>query len=146
MHGIGLEFPLQDWFDFKTPRTSVPKNYIAAALQEEWENLSTKPSAKMVWLGSAPTFSTFSKSKKGKQWEMATLTFQDKRETVSIQVDLAQGEWLLSILQRLGLDQEELLTYQEVKNNYENAGLEDFELFWYGKALRTLNGIGLLSL
>ncbi|MDO9261687.1 MAG: radical SAM protein, partial [Flavobacteriaceae bacterium] len=26
MHGIGFEFPLQDWFDFKIPKTSISKD------------------------------------------------------------------------------------------------------------------------
>ena len=32
MHGICFEFPLQDWFDFKVPQTSIPPDYIAEAL------------------------------------------------------------------------------------------------------------------
>ena len=38
------------------------------------------------------------------------------------------------------------LTLQEVKADYENAGLEDFELFWDNKPLSILYKAGLLQL
>lgn len=145
MHDIGLDYPLHDWFDFKVPRTSVPKNYIAEALNEA-EPFSLKPTAKIVWLGMAPALSVFTKTKKGNQWEMAALTFQDKRETFQLNAPRAQGEWLSTILQKLSATNASVLTFQEVKADYEAAGLEDFELFWYGKAVGTLRGFGLLAL
>lgn len=145
MHGIGLDFPLHDWFDFKVPRTGIPKNYIAEALLAA-EPFSLKPTAKIVWLGAAPAVSKFTKTKKGNQWDMATLTFQDKRETVRINAPRAQGEWLAAILQKLSVAHPGVLTFQEVKADYEAAGLDGFELFWYGKAVGTLRGIGLLAL
>ena len=145
MHGIGLDFPLQEWFDFKTPRTSIPKNYIAEALQED-EPFSLKPTAKIVWLGSTPGISAFTKTKKGKQWEMAALIFQDTTETVRINVEQAQGAWLCEILPLLSVEHTEVRTFQEVKKHYEAAGLEDFELFWYGKAVGGLRKSGLLVL
>lgn len=145
MHDIGLDYPLHDWFDFKVPRTSVPKNYIAEALNEA-EPFSLKPTAKIVWLGLAPGLSAFTKTKKGNQWEMATLTFQDKRETFQLNVPRAQGEWLAAILHKLSVANAGVLTFQEVKADYEAAGLDDFELFWYGKAVGTLQERGLLAL
>ena len=146
MHGIGLDFPLHEWFDFKVPRTSVPKTYIAAALQEETEPFSLKPTAKLVWLGSAPTVTPFTKTKKGQHWEMATLTFQDKKETFRIQVEQAQGTWLAAMLQQLSVTNADVRTYQQVKSHYEAAGLDDFELFWYGKSVKSLRVRGLLVL
>jgi len=145
MHGVGLDFPLHEWFDFKTPRTSIPKNYITEALIED-EPFSLKPTAKIVWLGTAPAVSHFTKTKKGRQWEMTTLTFQDKKETFRLNVEQAHGAWLLNILQKLSVSNAEVLTFQEVKAHYEAAGLDDFELFWYGKAVGALRGRGLLVL
>jgi hypothetical protein len=33
MHGVGFDFPLSDWFDFKIPATSIPPNFILDALE-----------------------------------------------------------------------------------------------------------------
>ena len=145
MHGIGLDFPLQDWFEHKTPRTSIPKNYISKALEED-QVFSLKPSAKLVWLGTLPKCTAYTKTKKDKKWEMLTLTFQDKKETFSIQLDRPQGEWVATLLQKISVSNSEVLTFQEVKLDYETSGLEDFELFWFSKPVRTLSGYGLLSL
>jgi hypothetical protein len=145
MHGIGLDYPLHDWFEFKVPRTVIAPDFIAKVLEEP-ESFSVKPTAKVVWLGSVPTLTTLTKTKKGKQWAMATLTFQDKRKTVQINVDRAQGEWLAGILSVLSVENTDLLTFSAVKSHYESAGLEDFELFWYGKSVNALRVIGLLAL
>jgi hypothetical protein len=145
MHGIGLDFPLQDWFEHKTPRTSISKNYIANALEED-HVFSLKPSAKLVWLGTLPKWTAYTKTKKDKKWEMLTLTFQDKKEAFSIQLDRAQGEWVAALLRKISVANSEVLTFQEVKLDYETSGLEDFELFWYSKPVRTLGGYGLLAL
>ena len=49
MHGIGFELPLQKWFDFKIPRTIIPKNFIERCLEVD-EEREIKPSSKIVWL------------------------------------------------------------------------------------------------
>jgi hypothetical protein len=145
MHGIGLDFPLQDWFEFKTPRTRIPKTYIAAAL-DETPYASLKPTAKIVWLGAPPALTFATKTKKGNQWETATLTFQDKRETFSITLERTQGAWLAGILQKVAVSNPETLTFQDVKADYEASGLTDFDLLWYNKTLNTLHQFGLLAL
>ena len=77
---------------------------------------------------------------------MANLTFETKKETISISVDAAQGKWLHSILPKLSVENIKQYTFQEVKEDYENFGLEDFELFWDNKPINTLFKIGLLEL
>ncbi len=145
MHGIGLDFPLQDWFEHKVPRTKISQNYIAKALAEELV-FSLKPSAKLVWLGTSPTLSASTKNKKGMEQEMVTLTFQDKKETFILNFDKLQGIWIALILQKLSVARAEVLTFQDVKTDYEAAGLDDFELFWYSKSMRVLGEYGLLVL
>lgn len=145
MHGIGLDLPLQDWFDHKVPRTSISKTFIAEALEQE-PVFSLKPGAKLVWLGTTPTLTSFTKSKKGMQWEMVALTFQGSKETLRVNLDKAEGEWLIGLLKKLSVASKDLCTFQEIKADYEAAGLDDFELFWYSKPVQKLSGIGLLVL
>jgi hypothetical protein len=141
MHGICFDYPLQEWFDFKIPRTKVPKNYIENALLEE-ESFILKPTAKIIWLGKKPSIAEAT-SKKG---TILTLTFHDKKETFSIKTNKYQGEWLAEILDIISPKNSKIYTFQEVKNHYEAAGLEDFELFWYNKPVNTLKDYGLLGL
>ncbi len=145
MHGNLLEHPLQKWFDFKVPKTSVAPDYIVKALEEIAYN-PIKPSAKIIWLGNSPDLTFFTKSKKGNQWEMAELSFQTPKEKMTIKVDKQQGIWLAGILERISIHQPKSLTLQEVREDYEKSGLEDFELFWDNKPVNTLYKAGLLIL
>lgn len=144
MHGICFDYELQDWFDFKIPRTKIPADFIESALNED-HNFSTKSTAKVVWLGTRPEIDFFTKTKKGNSWEMASLTFHDKKETFTIQTNKNEGIWLNAILDKISIDSEEVITFQEVKNNYEME-MENFELFWYSKPVNRLREFGLLVL
>lgn len=145
MHGICFDFPLQDWFEFKVPRTSIASDYIYEAIQEQ-EELAVKSSAKVVWLGNKPAVDYFTKSKKGNSWEMITLTFHDRKESFSVQLNKEQGNWLKELLLKISVSNTKIYTFQEVKRDYEDFGLEDFELFWFSKPVKTLRSYGLLLL
>jgi hypothetical protein len=150
MHGICFEYPLQEWFDFKIPRTKVPKNYIENALLEDDDNLASlgmlKPSSKLVWLGKKPLISYSSTTKKGQTFQTVNLTFHDKKETFSIKLNQAQGIWLVEMLDKISTKKQKTYTFQEIKTDYEAAGFEDFELFFYNKPLNVLRDYGLLGL
>ena len=145
MHGACFEYPLQKWFEVKVPKTTIAPDHIANLLNEEEYN-AVKPTAKVVWLGKPPLVETFTKSKKGNTWEMASLTFQSRQDTINIKTDQAQGMWLADILPKLSADNLKTYTLQEVKDSYEAAGLDDFELFWDNKPVSGLYKFGLLVL
>jgi hypothetical protein len=144
MHGICFDYELQDWFDFKIPKTKISPDFIFDALQEE-TNFNIKPTAKIVWLGGKPSVEHFTKSKKGNSWEMMGLTFHDKKESFTIQTNKIEGEWLVEILQKISISNVKTYLFQEVKTDFETQ-LEDFELFWYSKPVNTLREFGLLVL
>ncbi|WP_300978514.1 radical SAM protein [Flavobacterium sp.] len=144
MHGICFDFELQEWFDFKIPKTKIHPDFIFNALQEE-ESFTTKPTAKVVWLGGKPSVEYFAKSKKGNSWELAKLTFHDKKESFVVQTNKAEGEWLVAILDKIAVSQSKVYSFQEIKADFEDH-LPDFELFWYSKPMQTLRSFGLLIL
>lgn len=145
MHGICFDYPLQDWFDFKIPRTKVAPDFIYNCLQDT-NPFTTKPNAKIVWIGAIPYVETFTKSKKGNSWEMMHFTFHGKQDAFEITTDKERGLWLLQLLPKIAVQNEKKLTFNDVKSDYENADLEDFELFWYSKPVEKLRQNGLLSL
>ena len=145
MHGICLDDGLQKWFDFKVPKTIVSPDFIKNALLEA-ELIYFKPTAKIVWLGKAPVSSAFSQSKKGNQREMLSVTFTTKKGEHQIQLQKNQGEWFVEMLKALSVNNLKTFTLAEVKESYEAAGLEDFELFWDNKPVSTMNKTGLLRL
>ena len=144
MHGICFDYPLQDWFEFKIPKTKIQSDFIYNALHIE-EDFKIKPTAKIIWLGGKPIVETFSKSKKGNSWEMMSFTFHDKKESYTIQTNKLEGEWLISALQKTSISNSKMATFQELKSDFETH-FEDFELFWFSKPLLTLREFGLLVL
>lgn len=144
MHGICIDYKLQDWFDFKIPKVMVPKDFIQNALREE-SKLNTKATAKVVWLGGKPDIESFTKYKKGNSLEMAVLTFHDKKETFTVQTSKKEGEWLSAILQKIAVSNTQVYTFQEIKADFEIT-MEHFELFWYSPPIHNLRDFGLLVL
>ena len=144
MHGIGFELPLQEWFDFKIPNTTINDDFIVASLENEEYNI-TKPSAPIIWLGGEPIVSEYSKSKKGNTWQMLRLSFFDKVENFEITLAQDKGEWLLNKLKELAKNENGLVTFSQLKKDFESQ-FSDFELFWYSKPIHILRERGLLVL
>lgn len=142
MHGIGFDLPLNEWFEFKIPRTTISPRYIQNCLDSELMNIA-KPSAKPLWLGRTPLVSTFTKSKRGETWEMMQFAIHDKRECLELNFERRQGEWLLEKLDAISIDSNDHPSLAELKNDYEKQ-FDDFELFWYSKPLHQLREAGLI--
>ena len=138
MHGIGFDEGLQEWFDFEVPRTTIPPNVIESNLQNELQ-FNTKSTSRILWLGFEPMQKTFKKKKR----ELTELTFQDQTGTTQITIDTQDATWLLDMLVIASPEQDKLPTYAALKTSYEETQ-ENFELFWYSKAMLSLREVGLL--
>lgn len=144
MHGICFDYPLQDWFEFSIPKTTIHPEYIHNCLTTQ-NKFTTKPTAKIVWIGGEPLVEEFTKSKKGKSWQMMKLVFYDKTETFEISLEKEKADWLIKNLDVLSVSNEKTITFAQLKTSFENQ-YEDFELFWYSKPINTLKAFGLLTL
>ncbi len=144
MHGIGFELPLQEWFDFKIPRTIVASDYIMTCLESE-PHFNAQASAKVIWLGGEPLVKELTKTKKGQSRESLQLTFHDKSSEFQITVEKDKGEWLLNVLPSLSPSAQRLQTYGHLKADFE-TNFDNFELFWFSKPIQKLKDVGLLAL
>ena len=144
MHGICFDYPLQDWFDFKIPKTTIASHYIDDCLQKNVD-FNIKPSAKIVWIGGKPTIENFTKSKKGASWSMSKLIFHSKLQTFEISVEQDKALWLVDVLNLVVISNDKKVTFGELKSSFENS-FADFELFFHSKPVDTLRQFGLLVL
>jgi hypothetical protein len=144
MHGTCLDFPLNKWFDFKTPNTTIPKDYIQKAILEP--ELISSIHYKTIWIGTMPTYQLIQKSKKGNKWEEMQLQFQTSSNSFSISIDPKQADWFLKILPQLSVENSNGLLLSEIKASYQAAGLDGFELFWDNKPISNLHKAGLLRI
>jgi hypothetical protein len=145
MHGICFEFPLQDWFDFSVPKTTVAPKYIQEAIDnQEYEPVS--PSAKIVWLGGTPSIRKYTKKKKKQSFEMAELTFSNKKKDLIIQLKQKEGEWLFARISGLSVFNSVQKMFGELEKSFELDTGDDFVLFWNSPAIKELRENGLLIL
>ncbi len=144
MHDVGFELSLQEWFDFGIPRTKIKPNYIEHCL-DAVSAFNTKPSHKIVWLGTTPVVEEYTKSKRGNSWQMLKFTFHLKDNSVTINLDKENGDWLINVLPSLSIVNKKLRSFSELKTDYEND-YPNFELFWYSKPINILRDNGLLAI
>jgi hypothetical protein len=144
MHGICFEYELQDWFDFKIPRTKIAPDFIISCLEKE-ANFSVKPTAKVFWIGGKPILEHYTKSKKGTTWQMTKMTFYQKIKTIEINLESEKAFWLKKNLEKISIENTFSMTFSQLKSDFETT-MQDFELFWYSKPIVTLRDSGLLVL
>lgn len=144
MHGIGFDSPLNDWFDFPIPETSIDPDFINDSLASE-VLLTTKPTAKIVWLGSSPLVAEFTKTKRGQTRHLLQLAFHTKTACTELVLEKETGEWFLDMLETLVPERTSPRSFGHLKKEYE-MHFNDFELFWYSKPIQKIRELGLLVL
>ena len=143
MHDIGFELPLQEWFDFKVPRTTILPKYIQQTIDNvEYEPV--KPHAKIVWLGGIPSIRYYSKKRKNQTYEMAEISFANKKQDLVIHLKKEEGNWLFTQIPKFSILQTFLITVGELEKSFEEQTDEDFVLFWNSTVIKQLRENGLL--
>ena len=139
MHGNCLDHPLQNWFDFKIPDTSIKKTFIVDKLSAEMLQ-QIKPSSKLIWIGPDVVIRKTNNNENSKSLILNT---QDGAIELTLDVDLA--DWLCSAISNLSSENSEIKTYEFLRDSFEKD-FEDFTLFWYSEEMNLLREAGLLVL
>lgn len=142
MHGINFELPLQDWFEFKIPRTTIHPDYIHDCLLED-EDFVFKGNSKVIFLTQNVIAENRVKTKKKAVYPYTKITAHLKTNVVSIDLDQQQAEWLMNIFQENTIENPKKLTLQQLKINFEQ-NLDDFELFWFSRPMQQLKENGVI--
>ena len=123
----------------------VAVDFIQKAIDEA-DSETASPNAKVCWLGGAVSARYFSKKKKGQTFEMAELTFFNKKVNLSIQLKQDEGKWLVNQIPKLSVGNNQSITYGELAKSFEAQTNSDFVLFWNSPAMKNLRENGLLIL
>jgi len=138
MHGVGFEFPLEDWFDFDTPQPSVPSTFIKHSLSSDKAKKTPSNTSLVLWLGQAPTIDVFEKE------GIAVLSFYDKKKEWGFETTVPLGQWLAELFSKLMIGPHSPLTFKALQEDYENNQLEDFPTFLHSFEWKQLRENGLL--
>ena len=146
MHGVALREPLSFWFDFKTPRATVPRQLIQQALQELEKPDFAQPNRRLFWLGNAPELSfkaTGGSGPKDKKTTRAILTCYEQAEDFEVKTTELVGPWLHQLLLRLSTDYDTKVLLKEAATTFP-AGAGSWEQFLQSPAWQLLREKGLL--
>ncbi|MFL9832915.1 B12-binding domain-containing radical SAM protein [Chryseobacterium terrae] len=142
MHGINFEIPLQDWFDFKIPKTTIHPDYIHDCLLDE-DQFSFKGNSKVIFLAKNVIAENYIKTKKQNSWAYTRITFHLKTNIVKIELEQEKADWLIKIISENTFGNPKRITLQQLKNNFEE-NFDDFELFWFSKPIQQLKENGII--
>ena len=142
MHGINFEIPLQDWFDFKIPKTTIHPDYIHDCLLDE-DQFSFKGNSKIVFLAKNVIAENYIKTKKHNSWTYTRITFHLRTNIVKIELEQEKADWLIKIIFENTFENPKRITLQQLKVNFEE-NFEDFELFWFSKPIQQLKENGII--
>jgi hypothetical protein len=134
MHGIGFDLPLNSWFDFKVPRTLIPRTYIERALETN-NTPELKNTTKVFWIGPKPFITTFTSNKKGKMSEKLNFQFSTCKEDISVSFNKNIGtliqQWIEHLLKNNNLIVDHLqqdLTKNQLGNLNTLINTQNFSL------------------
>ncbi|WP_312510387.1 B12-binding domain-containing radical SAM protein [Chryseobacterium culicis] len=142
MHGVNFEMPLQEWFDFKIPRTTIHPDYIHDCLLDDGQ-FSLKGNSKVVFLTKNVIAENRIKNKKKYSGTYTLLTFHLKTNIVKVELEQEKAEWLMNVLRENTIENAKKATVQQLKNQFEE-NFEDFELFWFSKPMQQLKENGVI--
>ena len=134
MHGIGFDLPLHSWFDFKTPKTLIPRTYIERTLERQNSN-DFKASTKIYWIGPKPIFTEFSSNKKGKTIQKINIQCTTLKDDYNISFNKNIGtliqQWIEQLIENKKLTVEQLhqdLTKNQLGNLNSLINTQNFAL------------------
>ncbi|AZA59866.1 B12-binding domain-containing radical SAM protein [Chryseobacterium indoltheticum] len=142
MHGVNFEIPLQDWFDFKIPKTTIHPDYIHDCLLEE-DQFSFKGNSKIIFLAKNVIAENYIKTKKQNSWAYTRITFHLRTNIVKVDLEQEKAEWLIKVLKENTFENPKRITLQQLKTQFEE-NFEDFELFWFSKPMQQLKENGII--
>ena len=135
MHGTCLDYPLDEWFDFPVPETTVPPDHIARALDYASAPLD-RPAARLVWTGGHPDHHPL-------PGDRTEITLHDRRDTDTVVLPTRHADWLLDLLARVGDRGQPLLTVRELRADFPGSEAELLAL-WTEEELEMVRAYGLL--
>lgn len=142
MHGINFEVPLQEWFDFKIPRTTVHPDYIHDALLEN-DDFTFKGNSKIAFLAKNVIAENRIKTKKKYNYTYTKITVHLKTNIVTVDLDEGHAEWLMKMFTEFSVENPKKPMLQQLKVNFEE-NFDNFELFWFSKPMQQLKENGVI--
>lgn len=139
MNGIGLEFPINDWFDFETPETTIEDDYIENSLRGFSRN-KFRPNDVVLWINNPPTISIYEDDGE----EIGELVFYSKNNEWGFETDKPIAIWIEKILGAASIGNQAILKFKDLKADFEDRNIGSFDELLTSPIWESLRSNGLL--
>ena len=139
MNGVGLDFPVNDWFDFETSPTTVEDDFIENSLSWLPSN-KYRPNDLIIWNSNIPSITI--QNDNGE--EFGELVFYNKKDEWGFETEKPLAKWIVTILLRLKSKTDPPLKFKEFQASFEKNNLGDFTELLESPIWEALHENGLL--
>lgn len=139
MNGVGLDFPVNDWFDFETAATTVEDDFIENSLRRISKN-KYRPNDLVLWYNNTPTITILEDDGE----EFGELVFFNKKNEWGFETEKPLANWIVTILLRANSKTDAPLKFNEMKADFEKNDLGNFEELLSSPIWEALRENGLL--
>jgi hypothetical protein len=137
MQGSGLDLPLQQWFDFPVPASTVPDGWIESVLATSTPDADRQHKT-MVWIGSEPQTEELPDG-------TLELTLMNSRGQASWIWPSNQGKWLTETIKNcMPTNVMRTSDWKTVSNDFEAQGWGDWARFWQSDPCVAIRSMGWL--
>ncbi len=143
LHNVCLEYPIDFWFEFKVPRTTISPNRINNAIESHISLVLDKPA---IWIGNTPSMEKFNKQKKGKVQQWGRITINNRSEEVEIEMCEKTVYILFEFLNEINYRNYRKLTLKDLEDRISESLNVSFNRFLESEEMQDLFSTGLLIL
>lgn len=116
MLGIGFENDLKTWFDFKTPKASINKNYIKNNLNKNIYNYKNDFKKTVYWIAGKPIYNKQNKK----------LIINSNSEICELIIENKLAEWIINLANIASINSSDKVSFEQLSQNPDI----DFEKFY----------------
>lgn len=141
MRGVGIDLPLSNWFTFKIPKTTIPKNHISTSIQSPvFEPIPNH--FKLYWMAKELSISPL----EGKQKKnlKCNITIQGLAKSITVELELEHTNWLKSAIDHFNLIEINGVKYSDFQAYFNQNLGETWPLFWYHTGIIKLRESGII--
>lgn len=142
MQGYALEEDLQSWFDFLVPSTSIAKDYISSNINQPV--LPSSSGKIILWTGGEAIELIVPEKRNKKKNGYVEVIFSGITENYSIFTTFDIAKWLITELEKISPESQQLSSLSQMAESYQNCGLGNFEEFYHSDLFTLLKSKGLL--
>ncbi len=147
MQGLGLDEPLDVWFDFRVPKTKVNPTFIHKILSDQ-ESTPFRPHDQIIWIGGVAIELIISPVKKSKKnpdaKEYAEIILSDTKSNYSLFFEHKIAQWVIATIEKASPESGQKYTFQKLKSDFETDCEADFSTFVVSDAFVLWRERGLL--